>query len=169
MNFDIIKSVFFCFVVLTFTSCTKEVPPELSSNKQKTPDKSKMPDDSIHRRLMPEDKFHSSQENTDTKSGGEKENWNDEGANKYTNEADEADSKYVKSKSEKDKQECILKQMKAANYLMFEADLPPKEKYKPALQRYRRVLELDPKNEEAAANKMQIEDIYRSMGKPIPN
>ncbi|MBK7159329.1 MAG: hypothetical protein IPH77_12425 [Ignavibacteria bacterium] len=52
---------------------------------------------------------------------------------------------------------------------MFEADLPPKEKYKPALQRYRRILELDPCNKEAAANKKQIEEIYQSMGKPIPN
>lgn len=169
MNFNNLIAVFFCFIAVTFMSCTKEVPPELLSNKQKTTEKSKMPDDSIHRNLMPQDKVHSSQENTDTKSGGDKENWNDEGASKYTKEADEADTKFVKSKSEKDKMECIAKQMKAANYLMFEADLPPKEKYKPALQRYRRVLELDPKNEEATVNKMQIEDIYRSMGKPIPN
>ena len=60
-------------------------------------------------------------------------------------------------------------QLKAANYLMFDADLPPKDKYKPALQRYRRVLELDPGNQEAMANKQQIEEIYQSMGKPIPN
>jgi hypothetical protein len=59
--------------------------------------------------------------------------------------------------------------MLAANFLMFEADLPPKEKYKPALVRYRRILEIDPSNKEAAANKKQIEDIYESMGKPIPN
>ena len=52
---------------------------------------------------------------------------------------------------------------------MFQADLPPKKKYRPALRRYRRVLELDPSNKEAAANKKQIEDIYESMGMPIPN
>jgi hypothetical protein len=52
---------------------------------------------------------------------------------------------------------------------MFEANLSPKKKYKPALKRYRRVLELDPSNKEAADNKKQIEDIYQSMGMPIPD
>ena len=106
---------------------------------------------------------------TEISTGGENEEELDEDALKYTKEADEADSKYQKSKSEEDKKACIFAQLKAANFLMFEADLPPREKYKPALQRYRRVLELDPKNQEAMANKTEIEDIYKSMGKPIPN
>ena len=59
--------------------------------------------------------------------------------------------------------------MAAANYLMFEANLSPKKKYRPALRRYRRVLELDPKNKEAQVNKKQLEDIYQSMGMPIPD
>jgi hypothetical protein len=52
---------------------------------------------------------------------------------------------------------------------MFEANLPSKKKYRPALARYRRVLELDPSNKEAKENKEQIEEIYESMGMPIPN
>ncbi|MEZ4691957.1 MAG: hypothetical protein R3A12_18090 [Ignavibacteria bacterium] len=123
-----------------------------------------MPDDSIHRNLKPKDSFHGG-----STTGEDKEEAVDEDALKYTKEADEADSKYQKTKSEEDKQACIYAQLKAANFLMFEADLPPREKYKPALQRYRRVLELDPKNQEAMANKTEIEDIYKSMGKPIPN
>jgi hypothetical protein len=37
------------------------------------------------------------------------------------------------------------------------------------LKKYRRVLELDPGNTEASENKKQIEDIYQSMGMPIPD
>ena len=83
--------------------------------------------------------------------------------------ADDAEAKYMKSKSDADKKDYILKQMGAANYLMFEANLSPKKKYKPALARYNKVLEIDPKNAEAMENKKQIEDIYQSMGMPIPN
>jgi len=66
------------------------------------------------------------------------------------------------------KKELIQKHMTAGNYLMFEANLSPKKKYKPALKHYRRVLELDPSNSEAQRNKAQIEEIYTSMGRPIP-
>jgi len=59
--------------------------------------------------------------------------------------------------------------MKAANYFIFEANLSPKKKYRPELKRYRDVLELDPKKEEAKKNKKQFEDIYQSMGMPIPH
>jgi hypothetical protein len=52
---------------------------------------------------------------------------------------------------------------------MFDANLSPKKKYRPALQRYRKVLELDPSNKEAKENKQQIEDIYKSMGMPVPD
>jgi len=66
------------------------------------------------------------------------------------------------------KKDLIAKHMSAGNYLMFEANLSPKKKYKPALKHYRRVLELDPSNAEAQRNKTQIEEIYTSMGRPIP-
>jgi len=67
------------------------------------------------------------------------------------------------------KKELIAKHMAAGNYLMFEANLSPKKKYRPALKHYKRVLELDPENAEAQRNKKQIEEIYESMGRPIPN
>ena len=176
MKSNLTKILLSCFLALSLSfglsSCTKDVPPELLSNKQKTTDKTEkkeMPDDSIHRNLKQNNSFHSTEEKSEGNSGENKEKMSGEGASKYITEADEADAKYQKSKSESDKKMCIEMQLKAANYLMFEADLPPREKYKPALTRYRRVIELDPKNEEAIANKTQIEEIYKSMGKPIPN
>ncbi len=82
--------------------------------------------------------------------------------------ADESLAKYDSDKSETSRKEVIASSIAVANYLMFEANLPAKEKYRPALKYYRKVLELDPKNEEALKNKKQIEDIYESMGMPIP-
>lgn len=155
-----------CLVALIavfFTACTKEVPKELlnnqkpQQNQQQQVDKNQMPDDSIHRNL--------SKTNTDNKSDTE----GDTKAQDMMKAADDAEAKYIKSKSDADKKEYITKQMGAANYLMFEANLSPKKKYKPALQRYNKVLEIDPKNAEAMENKKQIEDIYQSMGMPIPN
>lgn len=46
--------------------------------------------------------------------------------------------------------------------------LPPREKYKKALTLYREALKMDPKNSVALANKKLIEDIYKSMGRPVP-
>ncbi len=121
-----------------------------------------MPDDEIHRNLSK----NQDQTTTDTDTSKSK---GDPKADQLIKDADDADSKYEKTKSDADKKNCILKQMTAANYLMYEANLSPKKKYKPALKRYNRVLELDPNNTEAKDNKKQIEDIYQSMGKPIPN
>lgn len=145
-------------VVAIFSSCTKEVPKELLNNQKplqnQQQDQQQMPDDSIHRNL-------SQNQSQDSKG--------DVKADEMMKAADDAEAQYMKSKSENDKKTYIEKQLGAANYLMFEANLSPKKKYKPALQRYNKVLEIDPKNNEAMENKKQIEDIYQSMGMPIPN
>ncbi len=154
-------------IVLTviISSCTKNVPPEMVDKNKKTPiTTNQMPNDSIHRNLT---KDNSQQNQNQT--GTDQDTKGDEKADQVQKEADDADAKYMKSKSDGDKKEAVLKQLTAANYLMFEANLSPKKKYKPALKRYRRVLELDPSNKEAAENKKQIEDIYQSMGMPIPD
>jgi tetratricopeptide (TPR) repeat protein len=52
--------------------------------------------------------------------------------------------------------------------LMEDANVRPMMKYRPALKAFNEVLALDPGNKEAAARKAVIEDIYRSMGRPIP-
>lgn len=148
----------FIFSAIFFISCTKEVPKDMV-NKQLPMNQQQMPNDSIHRNLMPQDQQNTMQD--DTSKGDPK-------AEQMIKEADEADAKYQKTKSDADKNICIEKQMAAANYLMFEANLSPKKKYRPALKRYRRVLELDPGNDEAKQNKSQIEEIYKSMGMQIP-
>jgi Flp pilus assembly protein TadD len=90
----------------------------------------------------------------------------DKKADELTKAAFDFENNYKKDSNLK--KELITKHMTAGNYLMFEANLSPKKKYKPALKHYRRVLELDPNNVEAQRNKTQIEEIYTSMGRPIP-
>ena len=75
---------------------------------------------------------------------------------------------YKENNSEETKEIAIKKNMEAAMYLMYDAQLPPKDKYKPALKHFRIVLKLDPGNEEAKVNKEKIEEIYEQMGKPVP-
>lgn len=58
--------------------------------------------------------------------------------------------------------------VKLGTATMMTATLPPREKYSGALKYYREALKVDPKNAEALKNKKLIEDIYRSMGRPIP-
>ncbi len=52
--------------------------------------------------------------------------------------------------------------------MMINPELPPRVKYRGALKFFRRSLELNPKHAGAAADKKQIEDVYKSMGMPIP-
>jgi lipoprotein NlpI len=113
------------------------------------------------------------QEDTKNKSGDmtdmAPETSTDEKAEKLVKEADDMENSYKKNNTEQNKKELIEKHMAAGNYLMFEAKLSPKKKYGPALKQFKRVLELDPSNQDAMNNKAQIEDIYNSMGRPIPN
>jgi len=90
-------------------------------------------------------------------------------ADELSKSAYDFEANFKKDNSAGVKKQLIDKHMAAGNYLMFEANLSPKKKYKPALKHYRRILELDPSNVEASRNKQQIEDIYTSMGRPIPN
>lgn len=111
---------------------------------------------------------HSGMQGTDTKSETSSSGKTDEKANELVKLADESYENYKDDKSESNKKELVKNCMAAGNYLMFEAPLPAKEKYRPALKYYRKVLEVDPKNTEALTNKKQIEDIYEQMGMPIP-
>jgi len=158
---SIVLALTLAFVII---SCTKNVPSDMTNKKTPIPmTNGQMPNDSIHRNLQKNDQ--GTQQNNQTESDGK----GDEKADQVQKDADDADAKYMKTKSDSDKKAAIEKQLTAANYLMFEANLSPKKKYKPALKRYRRVLELDPGNKEAQDNKQQIEDIYQSMGMPIPD
>jgi len=159
--FTIIMSV---LLSVFLWACTKEVPKELlSTNKQvNPPGNQQMPNDSIHRNMSP----HGNQQDQN-ESGSYAED--SVTVAKLTKDADDAYAKYQKTKSDADKKMAVETQLAAANFLMFRADsFTPKKKYRPALSRYNKVLEIDPANKEAAANKKQIEDIYTQMGMPIP-
>ncbi|MFW6348119.1 MAG: hypothetical protein ACOC2C_05875 [Cyclonatronaceae bacterium] len=54
-------------------------------------------------------------------------------------------------------------------WLMYHADsVAMNERMPKALRHFRRVVEMEPQNEAAQANIQQIESVYRSMDRPIP-
>lgn len=55
-----------------------------------------------------------------------------------------------------------------AEKIMLDPALPPKEKYPTALGMFRDALEIDPGNALAEQGIALIEDVYRSMGRPVP-
>ena len=55
-----------------------------------------------------------------------------------------------------------------ADSFFYNNSLPPRQKYRPALKEYRRVLEYDKDNKKAKENIAMIESVYKSMGMPIP-
>jgi tetratricopeptide (TPR) repeat protein len=73
-----------------------------------------------------------------------------------------------KPKDPKLKRAYVAATVKFGNGSMY-SELPIRVKYRQALKLYREALKQDPKNKEALANKKMIEDIYTSMGRPIPN
>jgi len=105
---------------------------------------------------------------TDKQMDAQTQSGKDGNVDTYKKAADDADAKFEKDKSDANKKEVIEKNLAAGNYMMFEANVPPKEKYRPALKYFRKVLSLDPSNKDAQANKDRIEEIYTQMGLPIP-
>lgn len=55
-----------------------------------------------------------------------------------------------------------------ADAYMYNDKLPPFKKYPTALRGYRKVVELEPTNTKAKDNVAMIENIYKSMGRPVP-
>ena len=92
----------------------------------------------------------------------------DADAERLMKEAMSSYESYKGNTSEETKEVAIKKNMEAAMYLMYDAQLPPKDKYKPALKHFRIVLKLDPNHEEAKVNMDKIVEIYEQMGKPVP-
>lgn len=162
-------AIFIALTLFVFSACTKDVPKNMQSDKQTEQKQQQMPNDDVHKNVN-KDQQNSTQQQNQTQQNTNDTSFfkGDPKAQELSKDADDADTKYQQSKSDADKKVCIEKQLAAANYLMFDANLSPKKKYRPALQRYRRVLELDPNNAEAQKNKKQIEDIYESMGMPVP-
>ncbi|MCH8568111.1 MAG: hypothetical protein LAT67_07600 [Balneolales bacterium] len=56
------------------------------------------------------------------------------------------------------------------NWLMYHAEtIHMTERMPMALAHFRKVLEMDPENRQARANKQQIIDIYNQLGRPVPD
>lgn len=58
--------------------------------------------------------------------------------------------------------------LKYGDSFMYNENLPPRQKYAPALKQYRAVVGLDPNNKDAKGKITLIENIYKQMGRPIP-
>lgn len=58
--------------------------------------------------------------------------------------------------------------LKYGDSYMYNEQLPPRQKYRPALAQYREVLKYDPENKDAKTKIQTIENVYKSMGMPIP-
>ena len=54
------------------------------------------------------------------------------------------------------------------NTFMYNDSLPPRMKYPQALKSYRKALEYEKTNKQALAQIKTIEDIYKQMGRPVP-
>ena len=92
----------------------------------------------------------------------------DPAVDKLVAEAEKLDKQVkAKPKDAKLKEKTAEAHYKAGHTMMLSA-LSPRVKYRGALKHFRRCLELNPKHKEAAAEKKQIEDIYKQMGRPVP-
>jgi hypothetical protein len=150
------------FTVILFAGCSK-----MEEKKQNQPE-TKQPTEKIQNPHTQENKQDGSQNLTGEMIDTAPESAVDEKADKLVKDANDFENTYMSKNSEDNKKLLLEKHMAAGNYLMFQANLNPKKKYGPALKHFKRVLELDPKNQEAMNNRLQIEDIYNSMGRPIP-
>lgn len=75
---------------------------------------------------------------------------------------------YEADKSDSNKDAYVDATVALGTEVMTDGSLPSRVKYPRALELYKEALALDPKNEEALANMAMIENIYRDLGRPIP-
>lgn len=93
----------------------------------------------------------------------------DEDIQKYADAVDAAAAAYDGAKNDGNKKKLIEAYVAFGDYMQYDSNVSPREgKYHRALLEYRHALELDPGNQKIVGEIAQIEDIYRSMGRPIP-
>jgi|GEM_PF-1509366 len=87
----------------------------------------------------------------------------------YADEVEREKRAFEKQPDEESRAELVNAYVEFADYMTYESPVSPREgKYHRALIEYRHALELDPGNSKVIAEIQQIEDIYRSMNRPIP-
>ena len=74
----------------------------------------------------------------------------------------------AKPKDAKLKAKAAEAYFQAGHTCMLSAKLSPKGKYRGALVQFRKALAVDPTHKKAAEEKKMIEDIYKQMGRPVP-
>jgi tetratricopeptide (TPR) repeat protein len=88
---------------------------------------------------------------------------------KYEEAISDLDAAYKKNpKSAELKKALAGAYLAQGNATMTNGALPPMRKYPASLRAFRKVVELEPTNAEAKTNIKTIEDIYKQMGRPIP-
>lgn len=66
-------------------------------------------------------------------------------------------------------QSLVLAHIKYGHFFLYNDTLSPKVKYPAALKHYRAALKIDPNNKDASDNANQIIEIYKMMGREVPN
>ena len=157
------KIIILLLFVILLSGCTK-MQDKKTTDKDNTTNSTQMQKDPHSGMNMQKQDDKNSTPNMDNIPEGTK----DAKAEELVKDANEIDKVYEKNKNESNKQKFIEKHMAAGIYLMYEANLSPKDKYGPALKHFNKILEIDPNNQEAKQNKDQIEYIYNQMGRSIP-
>ena len=93
----------------------------------------------------------------------------DEDIQPFADAVDGAKKTYESDKSDGSRMALVKAYVAFGDYMQYESTVSPRQgKYHRALLEYRHALDLDPGNTKVTGEIAQIEDIYRSMGRPIP-
>lgn len=93
----------------------------------------------------------------------------DEDIQPYADAVDASKKIYESDMNDANRDKLFQAYVAFGDYMQYESGVSPRQgKYHRALVEYRHALDLDPDNNKVIAEIAQIEDIYRSMGRPIP-
>jgi len=93
----------------------------------------------------------------------------DEAIQQYHDNVVAAVAAYDDDASEANREALIEAYIAFGDYMTYESPVSPRQgKYHRALIEYRHALKLDPSNDKVLDEIAQIEDIYRSMNRPVP-
>jgi len=89
---------------------------------------------------------------------------------RFADAVEEAKENFEKSGDVTDAEKVVKAHVEFGDYMTYESIVSPQQgKYHRALIEYRHAMKLDPHNQKVQDEIIQIEDIYNSMGRPIPD